>query len=345
MAVVALVGFKRWAYLNYMKSGFTRKKVESLTLGEKLKKLRGDFRMSLTEISKATKIQTKYLEYLEEGQYEKLPAEVYVRGFLRSYARYLNIDEQVLVKLYERERNIQVNLGRPVSSSTFNIRHLNIRSFVITPRSLTVAMIFLLVGASFFYLYREFRSFAGVPRLVILSPSDGMVTEANEITVEGKTDKGARVSINNQPVFVGSGGEFSDKLILQPGLNTLTIVAINRFDKEKSETLSVEARYTPTSAAGTEEVGGAARQETFDLDVSVRDAPTKITLESDGVVMFSGILKPGESQKVSAKEKIKVTSENAARTFVRFNGKGEMPLASGQTGARDVVFTASGKQE
>lgn len=228
-----------------MKNEFTRKKVESLTLGEKLKKLRSDFRMSLTEISKATKIQVKYLEYLENGQYEKLPAEVYVRGFLRSYARCLNVDEQTLVKLYERERNIQTNLGRDVSKKTFNPQKFNIPSFVITPRSLAIAMIFLLVGGSFFYLYSEFRSFASEPRLVILNPSDGTITEMSEIIVEGKTDKGARVSINNQPVFVGNDGEFSDKLILQPGLNKVTIVAISRFDKEKSVTFFVEARYNP----------------------------------------------------------------------------------------------------
>jgi len=70
----------------------------------------------------------KYLEYLENGQYEKLPAEVYVRGFLRSYARYLNIDEQALVKLYERERNIQANLSQAPPKKTFAVRNLDISS-------------------------------------------------------------------------------------------------------------------------------------------------------------------------------------------------------------------------
>ncbi|HLC95251.1 MAG TPA: helix-turn-helix domain-containing protein, partial [Patescibacteria group bacterium] len=134
-----------------MKDGFTRKKVESLTLGEKMKKLRSDFRMSLSEVSKATRIQIKYLEYLEEGQYEKLPADVYVRGFLRSYARYLNIDEQVFVKLYERECNIQTNLGRDVARKTFHVKNLHISSFSVTPRSVMVACIFLVVGGAFFY--------------------------------------------------------------------------------------------------------------------------------------------------------------------------------------------------
>lgn len=246
-----------------VQSGFTRKKVESLTLGEKLKKLRGDFRMSLAEVSKVTRIQVKYLEYLEDGQYAKLPADVYVRGFLRSYARYLNIDEQALVKLYERERNIQANLNQgSTPKKTFAVKNLNLSSLVITPRSLVMVLIFLLVGGAFFYLYREFQAFAGAPRLIIVSPQSGAVVETSELIVTGKTDKGARVSINNQPVFVGSEGEFSGKLILQSGLNTVTVVAVNRFDKEKSETLSIDARSvsqipeTPTCGGEGDALGG-----------------------------------------------------------------------------------------
>ena len=127
-----------------MNDGFTRKKVESLTLGEKLRKLRTEFRMSLQDVSKVTRIQVKYLESLESGQYEKLPADVYVRGFLRSYARYLNIDEQALVKLYERERNIQENLGRDTHAHTVQSSFAPL-SFVITSRSLALGVIFLVV--------------------------------------------------------------------------------------------------------------------------------------------------------------------------------------------------------
>ena len=89
-----------------MTETFTRKKVESLTLGEKLARLRTDMRLSLSEVSKAIKVQVKYLEFLERGQYDRLPADVYVRGYLRSYARYLNLDEKAMLRLYEQERNI-----------------------------------------------------------------------------------------------------------------------------------------------------------------------------------------------------------------------------------------------
>lgn len=329
-----------------MNDGFTRKKVESLTLGEKLKKLRGDFRMSLSEVSKATRIQVKYLEYLEGGQYEQLPADVYVRGFLRSYARYLNIDEQAFIKLYEREQNIRTNLGHDVTKKTFNVKSLDISSFVITPRALMIALIFLVVGGAFLYLYREFQAFAGVPRLVILTPINGETLETSEVRVAGKTDKGARVSINNQPVFVGSDGDFSDTLILQPGLNTVTVLSINRFDKEKSETFSVNANYTPaTPDIKTEEMSRVNQEESFSLTVSVREAPIAITLEADGTIVWSGLIEPGEPQAVSATERIRVTSANAQETLVRLNEGEALPLGSEKTPVKDIVFVATGRQE
>lgn len=226
-----------------MADGFTRKKVESLTLGEKLFKLRNDFRMSLAEVSKATRIQVKYLESLENGAYEKLPADVYVRGFLRSYARYLNVDEQALVRLYERERHIKENLGQdPTTPPAHAFAPL---SFVITSRTLIGGLIFLLVAGSFLYLYREFRSFAAEPQLLIFEPQSGVSVETEEVVVRGKTDKGAQVTLNSQEVFVDTDGQFSDTLIIRPGMNTIVVRTRNRFEKEKSVTLFVDSSVPP----------------------------------------------------------------------------------------------------
>jgi cytoskeleton protein RodZ len=48
----------------------------------------------------ATKIRGKYLKALEEEQFEMLPAETYVKGFLRTYADFLGLDGQLYVDEY-----------------------------------------------------------------------------------------------------------------------------------------------------------------------------------------------------------------------------------------------------
>jgi len=68
-------------------------------------------------------------------------------------------------------------------------------------------------------------------------------------------------------------------------------------------------------------------------------------MEADSLVVFSGMLKPGEAQTVTAKERIKVISENTARTFVRFNGLPEASLGNGQIAGQAVIFTSAGRQE
>lgn len=70
-------------------------KESRITDSGKSSKNRQQYRMSYAEIAKATRIQAKYLESLENGEYEKLPAEVYVRGFLKSYARHLGLNDDV----------------------------------------------------------------------------------------------------------------------------------------------------------------------------------------------------------------------------------------------------------
>jgi cytoskeletal protein RodZ len=43
----------------------------------------------------ATKIRAKYLKALEEEHFDMLPAETYVKGFLRTYAEFLGLDGQL----------------------------------------------------------------------------------------------------------------------------------------------------------------------------------------------------------------------------------------------------------
>lgn len=56
---------------------------------------------TLTEVSKAIYIKTKYLSALEEENFAAIPGEVYVKGFIRAYASYLGMDGEELVAQYD----------------------------------------------------------------------------------------------------------------------------------------------------------------------------------------------------------------------------------------------------
>ncbi len=70
--------------------------------GRSLKELREKLGIDLKAISAETKINIKTLEWIEEEDLDHLPAPVYLKGFLKAYARALNLDPQKLIEGYFR---------------------------------------------------------------------------------------------------------------------------------------------------------------------------------------------------------------------------------------------------
>ncbi len=78
-------------------------------IGRTLREAREAKGLSLEEVQADTKIRRKYLQALEDGREDEFPAEVYLRGFLRSYANYLGLDGLALVEEYRRTREEQMD--------------------------------------------------------------------------------------------------------------------------------------------------------------------------------------------------------------------------------------------
>ncbi|HEY6306587.1 MAG TPA: helix-turn-helix transcriptional regulator, partial [Candidatus Angelobacter sp.] len=63
------------------------------SFGERLRREREMRGITLDEIAESTKISRRHLESLEKEDFDALPGGIFNRGFVRSYARYLGIDE------------------------------------------------------------------------------------------------------------------------------------------------------------------------------------------------------------------------------------------------------------
>jgi cytoskeletal protein RodZ len=66
-------------------------------IGSSLREARLRQGLDFPELEQATKIRAKYLRALEDEQFDLLPAQTYVKGFLRGYAEYLGLDSQLYV--------------------------------------------------------------------------------------------------------------------------------------------------------------------------------------------------------------------------------------------------------
>ena len=323
--------------------GFTKKNVRTLTLGEKLRNLRSERRISLNDVSKNTKIQLKYLEYLEDGNYKKLPVDVYVKGFLRSYAEFLGVDEKIFIRLYEKEKGIKINLEKANGSNLGKKEAINMTPFLITPKIITIVIGLLMAGGLFFYLYTELGNFANTPKLIILSPSKNEVESNNFIRVIGISDKDADIFINDQPVLVSDEGKFSENIALQSGTNSINIKAVNRFGKEANQNIIVQSNYQEKQQNTTnEEISDSIateKKEEINIEVSVTAGPVWISVEADGNLVFSGTMLMGAIQSFTAVEKISISSNKADATIIKFNGKDIGALSKKPEAIKNVIFT------
>jgi hypothetical protein len=70
---------------------------QDMLTGADLHKIRTELDIPLEEIADSTKVQIGMLRAIEEDNMELFPPAVYLKGFLKSYARYLQIDENAVV--------------------------------------------------------------------------------------------------------------------------------------------------------------------------------------------------------------------------------------------------------
>lgn len=69
-------------------------------IGNTLREARVRRNISLQQAEEETKIRVKYIQAMENEDFDVLPAGTYVKGFMRTYAEYLGLDSQLLIDEY-----------------------------------------------------------------------------------------------------------------------------------------------------------------------------------------------------------------------------------------------------
>jgi len=125
-----------------------------VTLGGILAEARQAKGVTLEQAASATRVRLHVLTALEEDRAAELPAPVYARGYLRTYASYLEIDSERLLEAYEASRTRQSGslAIRPLSSLTAS------PNLVLTAPAAGAVGLVLLVFAFTGYVYKELDS-------------------------------------------------------------------------------------------------------------------------------------------------------------------------------------------
>jgi cytoskeletal protein RodZ len=88
------------------------------SVGQFLRRQRQQKRMSVEEISRATRVPTTSVERIEADRFDELPGEVFVRGFLKSYARAVGAAPDDVLARYTSSRRVAWVTPLPIASPT-----------------------------------------------------------------------------------------------------------------------------------------------------------------------------------------------------------------------------------
>ena len=181
-------------------------------------------------LEEKTGVALNYWQALENGQYQILPGKIYAMGFIRQYAELVGLDPLKAQAWLENEYQEKVFVN-PEAQAIKHCRNWNcaVQSRLIRNLAAGVAVLAVLV-----YFGLNFTRSTASPNLQIMYPVSDMITQDREIEIVGQVAKESQVRINNQAVICDAEGKFTEKFILQEGLNTIQIVANRKHSKEAS---------------------------------------------------------------------------------------------------------------
>lgn len=261
------------------------------SVGEYLKKSRLEKQENIGDISKKLRISQAYLEALEADDRANLPEQVYTLGFLKNYAAYLGLDENVLVKKFKIQFSQMTNpaaLTFPLPAPGRTV-----------PSTLLVAIgIGMAIGVVAFWFYIKSSAMQGIEE----------IETGSTVIVEG---------IDN-PISSSLPDEAEEALQAVSGIEPESLVtqAYPTFPVQDvrpyAETRAVSA-YIDDKNIYLGPGNNLIIQATSDSWVELK--------ELEGEILINRILKPGESKEFEARPGLVFSTGNAGGLIFNVNGK------------------------
>lgn len=293
-----------------------RNTYEVQNVGDLLREKRKQQGIDLKEIADHTKIRVEYLVALETGDYAKFASDVYAKGFLKKYAKYLGINPDRAAAMYRREQPKTADISlKPAASLGEKFRSQP--GAVNFPRLAAIGLSLLLLV----FGYYIFSSIGGVlrePLLELEAPITASAGEEVEFTTEresielrGIVELGSVLELNGAEVERGTTETFAiGDLDLDLGLNTFSLVARNQFGQESTVVLTVIRLESSDESNQIVEGGQSDQTETIGVEpateiaaeVSAEGAGAFLQVSGDGDPLFSAELAASTSRDFRADE-------------------------------------------
>jgi transcriptional regulator with XRE-family HTH domain len=178
--------------------------------GEYLKRERELRNISIEEISIVTKIKKNFLEALEKDEFDKLPGETFIKGFIRAYSNCigLNGDEAILRYMEYKEKRAKNNDKRLKNNNLSTKKSSNTYFIILMILVLSIPILFYLIYSNkknedktIIPIKREIPINEGVSLKLKKEKQKQIKNKEFSIFIKAKEKTWLRVKIDNKPYF------------------------------------------------------------------------------------------------------------------------------------------------
>lgn len=287
------------------------------SIGEFFKQVRDTKGLTLDDVALKTRIHPDFLIALEEGNFTKLPDQVFAKGFVRSYARSLGLDEEDAMRRFEGSAGVFYE--KQAEREVLRLKQAEDDRRKKTNRKVVLAAIAVALLGLILLMSREHTTVAP-PR----PPSD---MEPPPIkTPQGKTSSSSLEKTDSIVQELAGVSTAASATLPPSSIATVTAVPTAR----EEVILPASGRTDPLLTSTPSDGLLALAIEALEL--------TWVVVQVDNGSPEEALMRPGERVQWKASDRFTLTLGNAGGVRVELNGKEQGPFGNSGKVARDIVL-------
>ena len=305
-------------------------------IGEFFKQVRETKGLTIDEVAAKTRIRTDFVKALEDGNFAKLPDQVFARGFVRSYARSLGLDEEDAIHRFAQSAGAYYD--KQAERERLRVRQAEEERKRQVNRKAVAIAIGLAILTLIFLLSREQSSL-----LVRRSSSDLPPSASKRTTPPTPESQDEPPSKQAEEVLPAPKPKLSEPPVVSAEESVGNNVEPVTKPASTASTAPVLAAPSPSSLGSDGPLGGislegsAATEGQLALELEAIEL-SWVVVQVDGGSPQEVLLRPGEKATWKGQDQFSLTLGNAGGVKAELNGKPQKPFGPSGKVARDIVI-------
>lgn len=267
------------------------------SLGQELKKERQARNISIEEMSSYTKIVGRYLEALEADRFDVMPGGFFIKGIIRTYAKYVGLDENEVLEKYRQAGVFEEQAPIRTIAERFQASSPGQKKTIV---GLIICLGIVLVIVALMLLWKSGRRRPVVPppEVSTVIPQTRPAATAPEKKADAQPDQtaGAAGQPESRPASQAPG-----QIAGQPAGQAAPQTAVQPAAEEPAAPLPIDTK-------------GLIMDITFQEE-------TWIQIYGDGALKVGGLFPPGRKVRLEAEREIMIYVGNAGGLTYSINGR------------------------